>query len=143
MSLLEQVPGRKFAMARIPWRYLRYAGASAVALGCDLAAFGALVFAGMTAAPAAAIGYAAGIVVHWLVSTAFVFADRTAAVGTRERSTQRTAFVLSALFGLVVTWIVVAIATFLGAPALLAKLFAIAASFQSVWLVRRHFVFRD
>ena len=63
---------------------------------------------------ASAIGYSAGIWVHWLVSSRLVFADGAAARGTGERHRQKMLFVGSALVGLAVTTAIVGTGTALG-----------------------------
>ena len=56
----------------------RYLVASVVALAVDVAVFSVLRTMGMYAGIAGAIGYCAGIVVHWLISANFVFLGRAA-----------------------------------------------------------------
>lgn len=121
--------------------YLRYAGASAVALGSDLAAFGAIMALGFDSALAAGLSYCVGIAVHWLISAQFVFAAEVRARGTRARSYQKATFLASALLGLSVTVGLVHGVTDAGVPAFPAKLLAVALSFNLVWFVRRTIVF--
>ena len=115
--------------------YLRYLGASGVALGVDLAIFLLLLGAHVPAAGASGIGYAAGIVAHWWLSSRAVFGGSVAAAG-RARVTQQALFLLSAAVALAVTMGVV-----FGLDPRLAKIVAVIASFQAVWLLRRHIVF--
>jgi putative flippase GtrA len=116
----------------------RYLLASIVALCADTALFLALSDRLMPPAWAAGAGYAFGIVVHWLLSVRYVFAGQVAGRGS---AAQRLQFLLSALLGLGVTTGVVALATGAGAPALPAKMAAVAISFTLVYLVRKHVVF--
>src|SRR4249919_3448472 len=120
---------------------VRYLGASVIALGCDFACFLLLLQLGLDPAPASALGYSVGIVVHWLVSSRKVFVDGVAS-GGRARTRQKALFVGSALAGLAVTTGVVAAASALGLDPRLAKLVAVAASFTVTWLLRDSVVFR-
>lgn len=123
-------------------RFVAYGFASIAALGFDVAAFMALMAAGIAAPVAAAGGYALGIVAHWFASSRVVFSGRVADAG-RERTEQKGLFVASALVGLAITWGVVAIGTMFGFDARLAKLAAIAASFVVTFLLRSRFVFAE
>ena len=53
--------------------YVRYIAASGAALAVDIALFLAAMSLGMQSALAAAVGYLAGVVVHWLISSRAVF----------------------------------------------------------------------
>ncbi|WP_374523938.1 GtrA family protein [Sphingopyxis sp.] len=123
-------------------RWLNYLIASGLALGSDAGLFLLLLDAGLQPMAASAIGYCAGILVHWLVSSRLVFADGAAARGTGERHRQKLLFVGSALIGLAITTAIVGIGTALGLDPRIAKLAAIAVSFQTTYLLRRHIVFR-
>jgi putative flippase GtrA len=119
---------------------LRYLIASALALGVDMGTFLVLLGLGIWPAPAAAGGYALGIVAHWLISSRKVFADGVAARGP-QRTRQKAMFVVSALIGLALTTIIVGSATLAGIDPRLAKLAAIATSFATTWLLRTRIVF--
>lgn len=121
--------------------FLRYLAASALALGVDMGTFLALLSLGVPAAAAAAVGYALGIVAHWLASSRAVFTAGVADHGP-ERSRQKALFVGSALAGLAVTTTIVGGGTALGLDPRLAKLAAIGASFVLTWLLRERVVFR-
>lgn len=121
--------------------FLRYLAASALALGCDMGTFLALLALGAPAAAAAASGYTLGIVAHWLASSRAVFTAGVAEHGP-ERSRQKALFVGSALAGLAVTTAIVGGGTALGLDPRLAKLLAIGASFSLTWLLRERVVFR-
>jgi putative flippase GtrA len=123
-------------------RWLNYLLASGLALGSDAGLFLLLLDSGLSPMSASAIGYCAGILVHWLVSSRLVFADGAAARGTGERHRQKLLFVGSALIGLAVTTAIVGVATAFGLDPRLAKLLAIVVSFQTTYLLRRHIVFR-
>ena len=119
---------------------LRYLAASALALGVDMGSFTALLAIGAQAAPAAAAGYALGILAHWLISSRKVFADAVATRGP-ARTRQKAMFVVSALIGLGITTAVVGTATLAGIEPHLAKLAAIAASFTATWILRSRIIF--
>ena len=121
--------------------YMRYIAVSAGALLADLALFSALLHAGLAAGPASATGYAGGILVHWLLSSRLVFADDTATQGI-ERTRQKALFIGSALIGLALTTGIVSGGAALGIEPHLAKLVAIAISFQTTYIARRTLVFR-
>lgn len=119
---------------------VRYLAASVAALAVDMGSFLALLALGMLAAPAAALGYSAGIVAHWLLSSRAVFTDGVADRGP-QRTRQKAMFVVSALLGLGLTTLIVGTGTAFGADPRLAKLVAIAASFTLTWLLRSKVVF--
>ena len=123
-------------------RWLNYLLASGLALGSDAGLFLLLLDSGLSPMAASAVGYCAGILVHWLVSSRLVFADGAAARGTDERHRQKMLFVGSALVGLAVTTAIVGTCSALGLDPRLAKLAAIVVSFQTTYLLRRHIVFR-
>ncbi|WP_137751473.1 GtrA family protein [Sphingopyxis sp. L1A2A] len=123
-------------------RWLNYLLASGLALGSDAGLFLLLLDSGLSPMAASAVGYCAGILVHWLVSSRLVFADGAAARGTGERHRQKLLFVGSALIGLAVTTAIVGTGSALGLDPRLAKLVAIVVSFQTTYLLRRHIVFR-
>lgn len=124
------------------WRatYLRYLAASVVALGADFSLFLALQAAGMSIALLSALSYSAGILVHWLISSRLVFAGELRDVGI-ERARQQALFLLSAFAGLLITVAIVSLAVQFGVDARLAKLVAVAASFQATYLLRAKIVF--
>ncbi len=118
----------------------RYLAASIAALAFDLAVFSTLLALGIGAALASALGYCAGIVIHWLVSSNFVFTGKTRK-GTALQW-QRILFAGSALLGLAITVITVAILSGGGAHPITAKASAIFVSFISVYAVRKWGVFK-
>jgi len=120
--------------------YVRYGIASAVALGSDLGLFIAFLHFGLSPASAAALGYAAGILVHWLISSRLVFAEGAARRGP-DRVRQKALFVGSALVGLALTTGIVALGSLMGLMPAVAKLAAIAVSFQTTYLLRKAIVF--
>ncbi len=122
-------------------RFVRYVVASALGTIVDLGSFLLLYSLGMLAGVAAAIGYASGTLMHWLISSRFVFPDRLSKPGLK-RGGQQVLFVVSALLGLGLTTLIVSMADAEGFDPRLAKLFAMGVSFLTVWLVRLTVVFR-
>lgn len=121
--------------------YARYLLASVASLGLDMGAFLLLLHLGLPAMAASALAYSAGIVAHWLLSTRFVFDDGMAASGP-ERARQKGMFVGTALLGLCLTMLIVGLADRLSLDPRLAKIVAVAVSFQATYLTRRAAVFR-
>lgn len=122
-------------------RLVRYGLASVAALAVDMGLFLALLTAGLAAAPASALGYAIGIVTHWLISSRAVFVGRVAERGP-DRTRQKALFVGSALVGLALTTLIVGTGEMAGFDPRLAKIVAIGASFAATWLLRSKIVFR-
>ncbi|HEX3423595.1 MAG TPA: GtrA family protein [Sphingomicrobium sp.] len=120
--------------------YTRYIGASVVSLGLDFGVFMATLSMGVPPAIAAATGYIAGILCHWLISSRLVFAEQVAASSMGRRQ-QQALFLLSALVGLGITTGVVGIAVRYGLDPRLAKGAAIVVSFQATYVLRRKVVF--
>jgi putative flippase GtrA len=120
--------------------WVRYGIASVVALGSDIGLFLLFLGLGFAPAPASALGYSAGILVHWLISSRLVFAAGAAPRGP-ERTRQKGLFVGSALVGLAMTTGIVAVGSQLGLLPVAAKLAAIAVSFQTTYLLRKAVVF--
>lgn len=113
----------------------RYLLASICALSLDMALFLGLSRAGLPNAIAATGGYGAGLLLHWVISTRFVFAC------DRPSHTQRLAFVASAAVGLLVTIIIIEFLSRLGLGQAISKLFAIPVSFGAVYAIRKYGVF--
>lgn len=129
-------------IAATAWRitYARYLTASIVALGADVATFLLLLRSGTGAVLASLAGYSLGLAVHWLLSSRLVFADKRA--NTRQdKVRQKALFLGSALVGLAITGSVVGIGHMMGLDPRLAKLGAVALSFQATYLLRRTVVF--
>ncbi|HLO20729.1 MAG TPA: GtrA family protein [Sphingomicrobium sp.] len=120
--------------------YTRYIGASVASLGVDFAIFMAMLSLGITPALAAACGYIAGIVCHWVISSRMVFVGQVAAVGAARRQ-QQALFLLSALVGLAITTGIVGLGSHYGLDPRIAKGIAIIASFQATYVLRKRVVF--
>lgn len=128
---------RQFLRHAAPSRYL---AASVVALGFDMGSFLVLLALGLLAAPAAALSYSLGIVVHWFISSRAVFASGVAERGP-ARTRQKAMFVASALVGLALTAGIVGLGAAMGIDPRLAKLVAVGVSFIATWLLRARVVF--
>lgn len=122
-------------------RLARYGLASAGALAVDLCSFLSLLALGAPAASASALGYALGIVAHWLLSSRAVFIGSVAGRGA-ARTRQKALFVISALIGLTITTAIVSMADLSGIDPRLGKFVAILASFTVTWMLRNKVVFR-
>ena len=118
----------------------RYLVASVAALAVDVAVYFALVGLNLSTAIASGVGYSAGIMVHWLISSQIVFVGKV-----REgiaKHLQRALFAGSALLGLGITVGVVAVLSNFGSDPATAKLVAIIVSFIAVYAVRKWGVFK-
>ena len=122
-------------------RFVRYILASVGALAVDVGVFLALLSFGTLAAAASAVGYTAGILAHWLMSSRAVFQD-TVAEGGIARTRQKALFVISALIGLALTTLIVGAGDYAGGDPRIAKLIAVGVSFAATWLIRSRIVFR-
>lgn len=120
--------------------YLRYVGASVVALAADMGLFLLLLAAGWSAALASAASYSMGIIVHWLISTRLVFVHAAKTSGL-DRARQKALFLGSAFVGLALTVAIVAIGDSWGFDPRLAKMVAIGVSFQTTYVLRKTLVF--
>ena len=120
--------------------YVRYVLASAAALALDMAAYLLLLKAGVAPVASSVAGDGAGVVMHWLLSTRFVFL-RSAAMKGPYRLEAKVLFVLTAILGLAVTAVTVALSVSQGATPVAAKVVAIAVSFNVTYLARRFVVF--
>lgn len=120
--------------------FTRYLAASIIALAIDLAIFSSLVAFDIAAAWASAIGYSAGIVVHWFISANIVFTGKSRTGAALHW--QQALFAGSALLGLAVTVGTVAALTGIGIHAAPAKAAAVAISFAAVYALRKWGVFR-
>lgn len=124
------------------FRLARYLLASVGALAVDVGSFLGFMSLGIAPAPASAMGYALGILAHWLLSSRTVFQD-TVASGGMARTRQKALFVISALLGLGLTTAIVGAGDWAGIDPRIAKVAAILVSFTVTWLVRSRIVFRE
>lgn len=125
--------------ARIMPQLSRYSAVSVLALAVDFGVYVGLCRWAVNAPVAGIVGYAAGMLAHYILSSSFVFD-----VTNSQKSAQRrlAEFAASGLFGLVLTGAVIATLTeYFAAPAIAAKAVAVALSFLAVFLLRRWIVF--
>lgn len=120
--------------------YVRYFIASAGALALDTAIFLGCLQAGIAPVAAAGTGYSSGLALHWLLSSRAVFSGSLAEKGAQRRQ-QQALFIGSALAGLAITMAIVGAGSALGLDPRLAKLIAVAVSFQTTYLLRKNLVF--
>jgi len=132
---------RALAAMSLDQQFLRYLLASVVALTADMGSFLLLLETALPAGLSAAIAYAVGIVVHWLLSSRAVFHADLAGRG-HQRTRQKALFIGSALFGMGLTSAIVSAVAALGGDARMGKILAIGASFTATWLLRKNIVFR-
>jgi putative flippase GtrA len=118
----------------------RYVLVSAVALAADAGLYLNLAGKLMSATLASILGYALGLIVHYWLSSAFVFPDRT---GERRHPVTFAAFAATGGLGLGLTALIVYFFTAaFGASPLAAKAVAVPAVFLAIFVLRRAFVFR-
>jgi len=119
---------------------LRYALASALALGVDMGLFLLLIETGLSPSLAAGIGYGAGMLAHWWLSSRAVFVGGLAEAGA-DRARQQGWFILSGLLGLAISMGIVGAGSAMGLDPRAAKLGAVAVAFWTTYLLRRHLIF--
>jgi putative flippase GtrA len=119
--------------------FTRYLAASIVSLAFDMAIFSSLLALRFEASLASAIGYCAGIVIHWIVSAQFVFTGKARAGNALH--VQRMLFAGSALLGLAITVVTVSQLSNAGVQVLVAKGVAVVLSFVIVYAARKWGVF--
>lgn len=118
----------------------RYLAASVVALAFDVALFSTLVALQTDPTIASAIGYCAGIVIHWVISANVVFTGKTRDGAGLQW--QRVLFAGSAVVGLGITVGTVEILGRAGIHPVVAKGVAVSASFTAVYIMRKWGIFR-
>lgn len=123
--------------------FLRYVAVSIAALATDMIVFLLLLEASVPSVAASAIGYSAGILAHWILSSRKVFHDRVSEKGTSARMQQKAMFFASALLGLLMTVAIVGVGTALGTDPRLAKVIAIIISFLLTYALRNIVIFRQ
>ena len=132
------LPGPLAALNR--FSITRYLIASIISLAFDVALFMVLVAMFVDAGFASAIGYSAGIGVHWLISSSFVFPGKKRDGAALQY--QRLGFIASAVLGLVITVGIVEAMTLAGSAPVIAKAAAIFVSFFAVYALRRWAIFK-
>jgi putative flippase GtrA len=140
-----EVPGSfnavhlRFQRHRFFGQLSRYAIISVVALIVDFSIYLGLTSTGAAASLAAAIGYSAGLVLHYILSICFVFeAARTG----KPHGRLFMEFVFSGIAGLITTVAIVTVAVqAFGLSAGMAKVCAVGISFALTFALRRYLVF--
>ena len=122
------------------WIYARYFLASGVALATDIGIYLLLLRLGVGPVPSAVCGYGAGVIVHWVLSSRFVFSSGHDLKGA-GRWRAKALFLATAVMGIAVTAGTVALAVSQGLAPVAAKLIAIAVSFNLTYVSRRWLVF--
>ncbi len=120
--------------------YVRYIVVSGAALAVDMAVFLLLIAIGTVPVIASGVSYLTGMVAHWFLSSRLVFGAYLAQPGA-GRGKQQGLFFASAIAGLSITMAIVGLGDWLGLDPRLAKLFAVAVSFNATYLMRRKIVF--
>ncbi len=118
----------------------RYLAASVIALVADVAVFSLLRMVDIYVGFAGVAGYCVGIVVHWSISSKFVFVGR--AKEGEGTYLQQALFAGSALLGLAITFITISLLSHLGFTAFYAKSTAVGLSFFAVFITREFGVFK-
>ncbi|MBS0235074.1 MAG: GtrA family protein [Proteobacteria bacterium] len=136
---MASAPVRVADRARIMPQLSRYSAVSVLALAVDFGVYVGLCRSAVNAPVAGIVGYAAGMLAHYVLSSTFVFD-----VNHSQKSMQRrfVGFMASGLLGLMLTGAVIAALTeYFAAPAIVAKAVAVVMSFLAVFLLRRWIVF--
>lgn len=126
-------------LLRIGGESLRYFVVSAIALVCDVAVYATLIGSGMRATAAGVAGYTFGILVHYALSTRWVFPDPD---GMRRPAPTLAKFLATGFLGLATTAAIIDVLTrehIVGAFA--AKAAAVGAAYVVVFVLRRSYVF--
>ena len=118
----------------------RYLLASIISLAFDVALLLILVDFNTDPGIASAAGYSAGILVHWLISSSFVFPGKTRQGAALQL--QRLGFIGTAILGLGITVAIVSALTEIGIMPVVAKGVAVVVSFFAVYVTRKYGVFR-
>jgi len=119
----------------------RYFVTSLLALACDLLVYTALLRIGLIAAAAGAIGYLAGLCLHYRLSASWVFPDPAEG---RPALPTFAKFAATGLLGVVTTAAIIGFLTGTGvAGAFYAKAVAVGSTYVVVFLLRRTVVFAD
>ena len=139
LACTQLIPVRLRGLASIAPQLSRYTLVSALALALDFALYLALTSLAVWPPLAGVLGYAAGTVLHYLLSVRFVFDARAT---DKAHARLFSEFAVTGVSGMAATAIVIAAATDLaGLSALPAKALAAGVSFLLVFALRRAVVF--
>jgi putative flippase GtrA len=117
---------------------LRYLVVSATALGCDVAVYATLLVSGIGPTVAGAAGYSFGGLVHYALSSRWVFPDTA---GTRRIAPTFAKFLATGFLGLATTAAIIDVLTRQHAGPFVAKAAAVVTAYLVVFLLRRTYVF--
>jgi putative flippase GtrA len=134
-AMADRLDGMRASLTQLS----RYSAASALALALDFTVYLTLSAEGLRPVLAGVLGYTAGLALHFVLSSRFVF-NRASLDKTQARLLGE--FALTGLAGTGTTAIVMALATGIGGlPGLTAKVMAASASFVLVYWLRCTIVF--
>jgi putative flippase GtrA len=140
--VIEQIADRVRRHAELIAEVGGYLAVSVVALGVDFAIYWLLLELFAKAFVPAAVGYAVGLVVHYLLASRLVFAARLKGRGIAEETPTFAKYAVTGIAGLAMTAAIVGIATdILGWNAFWSKVLATGFAFVAVYLMRRYAVF--
>ena len=124
--------------ARVLRESIGYLLASVVALACDVAVLAMLVRLHADNVSAAAVGYCAGLAVHYLLATRFVFHHRR----YRDvRLVETGLYAVTGVVGLVLSAAIVWLGDVAGMGLPVSKAIAVVASFVTIYVLRRWLLF--
>ena len=139
LAFAHWVPARVRGLVAMAPQLSRYTLVSAFALALDFALYLALTGLAVWPPLAGVLGYAAGTVLHYLLSVRFVFDARAT---DKAHARQFSEFAVTGVSGMAATAVVITVATdFIGLSALPAKVLAAGVSFLLVFALRRAVVF--
>jgi putative flippase GtrA len=125
--------------SRLVPQFSRYSLVSVVALSVDFGFYMLLCALAVMATLAGIVAYATGMVVHYILSSRFVF---DTAGSEKSQLRQFFEFAVSGIIGIALTGFVIAVATeTCGFGPVVAKVIATGISFVAVFAIRRVFVF--
>jgi putative flippase GtrA len=132
-------PALAAGVRKIGGESIRYLVVSVVALGCDVAVYASLITGGTMATAAGAVGYLAGMLVHYALSAYWVFPD---VAGARRTAPTLAKFAATGLLGLATTAAIIDVLTRSQiAGAFTAKGAAVVSAYLVVFILRRSYVF--
>ena len=138
-ALSHVLPDLYAALMNLLPQLSRYTLASVAALGADFTFYVLLISASVKPTLAGIAGYAVGIIIHYVLSTRYVFYH---AVASKSEQRQFVEFAFSGIAGILLTGFIIALSTGpLGMSAIAAKVIAVTISFAAVFAIRRSFVF--
>lgn len=115
--------------------FFLYGAISAIALTVDISIlYAAITSVAMPAYIAAALAYAVGLIVHYLLSIRYAFAFRRLAGNQRA---ELSIYALTGLLGIAISATIVHVGGLLGQSLLVSKMAAIVTSFFTIYIIRK------